>query len=578
MRNLTMRLGPLGWAAAMVAAALLVQVALHQRTGGVAPLATFYLAVTLAALFGGRIAGYLTMILGVTSAVYFLMEPAFELAVPRREDLFRIGFFIVNGVILTEVCGRYGGALASARQLRDEAVRSTRMTEAIEQQLRLALRAGRMAMWDHDAIANRLTTSPELNALLGFPEDHPLTIEEVRANYLPGERERLLADVAAALERGELYAEGELRYRHPDGSVRTFVISAEIVLNAAGEFARTTGVLLDITHLRSTEQSLSERESELKAALDAGKLATVDFDHRTGRFGPSPRLNELYAYPPDHKLTLEDVRARYHPAARDQVFEQRDREAADPRRDKFHWTIRLLLPGERERWVEGVGEYLRDEAGGIARSRGVVMDVTERILAERHQNLLIAELNHRVKNTLAVVQSIARHSFRGAEQSGEVRAFEERLAALARAHNLLTRKNWEGATIGEVVEESIRPFLDAHSGAFDIAGPPVEVSPKTAVNLALALTELGTNAVKYGALSEAGGMVRIEWMLPQGSGFRLCWSEHGGPAVAAPERKGFGTRMIERALAVELEGEVELAFRPEGVTCTVTAATLPRPR
>jgi PAS domain S-box-containing protein len=444
-----------------------------------------------------------------------------------------------------------------------------------EQRLRLALQAGRMAVWDHDAINDKLAASPELNKVLGYPEDYPLTIEEVRSRYLPGQRERLLSRLQDTLSRGENYAEGELLYQHPDGSVRSYAISGEIILDEQGQVSRTTGVLLDISRLRTTEASLMEREAELQAALEAGKLAIVDFDHRTGLFRDSPRLNELYGYAPGEQLTLEHVRARYHPDEAELVRSRAKIEGSDPSLDSFRWIIRLLLPDGADRWVEGVGEYIRDESGAILRSRGVLMDVTERVRADRHQQLLIAELNHRVKNTLAVVQSIAVHSFRGSETGTQVKAFEQRLGALASVHNLLTRHNWEGTTLGEVMEESVRPFRQTHADAFTFHGPRIEVSPKTAVNLALAVTELATNALKYGALSAASGQVCIQWSLSDDGSFELSWRESGGPSVTKPERRGFGTRMIERVLANELQGSVELNFGPEGVSCTVRAPAQP---
>jgi two-component sensor histidine kinase len=125
------------------------------------------------------------------------------------------------------------------------------------------------------------------------------------------------------------------------------------------------------------------------------------------------------------------------------------------------------------------------------------------------------------------------------------------------------------------MEESVRPFRQTHADAFTFHGPRIEVSPKTAVNLALAVTELATNALKYGALSAASGQVCIQWSLSDDGSFELSWRESGGPRVTKPERRGFGTRMIERVLANELQGSVELNFAQEGLSCTVRAPTQP---
>jgi two-component sensor histidine kinase len=196
-------------------------------------------------------------------------------------------------------------------------------------------------------------------------------------------------------------------------------------------------------------------------------------------------------------------------------------------------------------------------------------DVTDRKRFERHQQLLVGELNHRVKNTLAIVQSLTHQSFHSSVPADDaIRRFEGRLEALAAAHNLLTRKNWETATIADVAQAALAPF--GPGSRIQIGGPEVQVSPQTAVSLALALHELATNAAKYGALSNASGRVSVRWATEDDQ-LRLNWREEGGPPVIAPERRGFGTRMIERTLAAEFGGKVELEFRPEGVTCAVEA-------
>ena len=196
-------------------------------------------------------------------------------------------------------------------------------------------------------------------------------------------------------------------------------------------------------------------------------------------------------------------------------------------------------------------------------------DVTDHKRIERHQQLLVGELNHRVKNTLAVVQSLTHQSFHSSIPSEEaIRRFEGRLAALAAAHNLLTKRNWESATIAEIASAALGPFCP--SSRCHINGPDVRVSPQTAVNLALALHELATNAAKYGALSTDKGEVSIGWTV-EDERLELMWSEEGGPPVAPPERRGFGTRMIERTLAAEFGGKVSLEFLPEGARCTVVA-------
>jgi two-component system CheB/CheR fusion protein len=179
-------------------------------------------------------------------------------------------------------------------------------------------------------------------------------------------------------------------------------------------------------------------------------------------------------------------------------------------------------------------------------------------------------LNHRVKNSLATVQAIAFQTLKGDTPLAEARSrFEARLIALSRAHNLLTEQNWEGAGLERVVRDSVEHL--AGDCRFRIEGPGLWLAPRSALALALALHELGTNAAKYGALSVDGGVVDVVWQEADGI-FRLDWKERGGPAVVAPTRRGFGSRLIEQGLGADLGGEARIAFEPDGLRCTVEAA------
>ena len=194
-------------------------------------------------------------------------------------------------------------------------------------------------------------------------------------------------------------------------------------------------------------------------------------------------------------------------------------------------------------------------------------DVTDRKRAEEHQRLLINELNHRVKNTLAVVQSIAHQTLRQGNVDDEVRqALEGRLAALSAAHNVLTRESWSAASMREIVADAVAPFCS--DGRCTVEGPELRLNPRAAVSIALAVHELATNASKYGGLSSDTGRVEVEWKIEDGR-LGFTWREVGGPEVTVPSRRGFGTRMIERGLASDLDGVVTLDFKPEGLVFKV---------
>jgi PAS domain S-box-containing protein len=217
---------------------------------------------------------------------------------------------------------------------------------------------------------------------------------------------------------------------------------------------------------------------------------------------------------------------------------------------------------------------LRDASGALVGAVNMLVDITHHKQAEQRQQWLINELNHRVKNTLATVQSIAAQSFGGAAESQAHRWFEGRLLALSNAHDVLTRENWQGANLRDIVAQAVAPLCGQDKNRFEISGSDLRLPPKMALSLAMAIHELCTNAAKYGALSDAAGSVTVGWrVVPVGERRRLClrWAERGGPRVDLPRRKGFGSRLIERGLAHELGAEVRLEYAPSGVVCEIDA-------
>jgi PAS domain S-box-containing protein len=197
-------------------------------------------------------------------------------------------------------------------------------------------------------------------------------------------------------------------------------------------------------------------------------------------------------------------------------------------------------------------------------------------LQQRYQEqlkLLINELNHRVKNTLATVQSMAAQTMRReTDAQAAYESFEARLMGLSQVHDVLTRERWHGAPLAEVAERALRPFLGQVSERVRIEGPEVWLHPGAALNLALVFHELATNAVKYGALSVEAGRVALTWTFDEGEErLRMVWQESGGPPVSEPVRKGFGSRLIERGLRGELQGQAVVSFEPAGLICLMEA-------
>jgi two-component sensor histidine kinase len=207
---------------------------------------------------------------------------------------------------------------------------------------------------------------------------------------------------------------------------------------------------------------------------------------------------------------------------------------------------------------------------GLAFALGMARQIAR---GEALHTLLINELNHRVKNTLATVQSIAAQTFREAGDPAEARRkFDSRLAALGRAHNVLSDEKWDTADLREIVEGVLQPYAADNRQRLHLAGPEIRVAPRPALMISMALHELATNAAKYGALSNGTGEIFIDWA-PAANGaagdLRLTWRERGGPPVQPMERKGFGTRLIQDGFARQLGGSATLDLQPGGLTCTL---------
>ena len=214
-------------------------------------------------------------------------------------------------------------------------------------------------------------------------------------------------------------------------------------------------------------------------------------------------------------------------------------------------------------------------AGPDGESVGVFVegsDVTDRVLGDRQQKLLLDELNHRVKNTLSTVQAIADQTLRTNARPEDFRgAFESRLMALSATHNLLTATNWMSADLRDVAQLE---FLPHGPERYRLSGPTVALTPAQALALGLLFHELATNAAKHGALAHGDGCVKVVWRV-RGADLEIDWKEHDGPPVAPPTRSGFGTRLIERSLQGQLGGEAVLDYAPDGVRCHIRLPLAP---
>ena len=226
-------------------------------------------------------------------------------------------------------------------------------------------------------------------------------------------------------------------------------------------------------------------------------------------------------------------------------------------------------------WADVFISPVRDSAGDLVQHFISLVDLTKHKQEQASCKMLIDELNHRVKNTLSTVQSIVWQASRRSSDPEVIReAIESRLLALSRSHDLLTRVNWEGAGLRDLVDAALEPFgiANGRRERFVIEGQTVHLPPKATLALGIAFHELATNAVKYGAFSNDTGTILITWAIepaPESNRLVLRWQEKDGPQVAPPSRRGFGSQVIERGLAHELEGTASLEYRAEGLLCTI---------
>jgi len=238
--------------------------------------------------------------------------------------------------------------------------------------------------------------------------------------------------------------------------------------------------------------------------------------------------------------------------------------------ERVEYEAELPWRAHSPSWIHVVYAPYEEDDGSITGWVASVIDISERKHAERRQQLLLRELNHRVKNTLATVQSIAMHTLTPSPGLESKEVFEARLLALSRTHDLLAGTSWEGASLREMLQQELAPFQVADGTRFTIEGPDFEIWPKAVLALGMAFHELATNAAKHGALSTIGGNVSVMWDIwgPLGQrALRLEWRESGAPPVKKPERRGFGLGVIERGLSFELDACIELDFAPTGFVC-----------
>jgi PAS domain S-box-containing protein len=420
--------------------------------------------------------------------------------------------------------------------------------------------------------------NPAAERTFGYTREQALGKDLAELIIPPELREQHYRGMAHYLATGHGAVLGrrvELEALRADGS--RFPVELAISAVHFAEKVHFTAYLRDLTERNRAEVSLRENEQRLQATYEHAFVGIGEVDKRGQFLRVNEQLCSICGYTPEElfKRTFWDLT---HPDDRQADLEQFSQQMIGK---KYVYTLekRYIHKHGHIVWVEVAASRVDDPSGKPLYGIRVVRDISDRKQAEEHQQLLINELNHRVKNTLATVQSIASQTLRTAatlEKANE--AIQNRLLALSRAHNVLTQQNWEGAYLRDIIAEAIEPYRNQGQSSIHWSGPEIQLSPRMALALSMAIHELATNAVKYGALSNGTGEVRIMWLTDHTSSpprLLLRWEEKGGPTVEPPTRAGFGSRLIERSLAQDLNGKVKIDYASTGVICTVDAPVLP---
>jgi PAS domain S-box-containing protein len=450
--------------------------------------------------------------------------------------------------------------------------RSEAALKASKKRLELALDGAELGTFSADLTTGRLECDARTAQIHGHNAS-PQTIKEIRRFIPPDDRARIDAALAEAKRSGRRW---NVEYRvlpppnHPHaGETRWVAFESSVVRTHKGTPVGLLGVTRDITQRKRAEQALADQNVQATLAGRASLVGTYTSDTNEEKAQISPGYAAIHGLPEGTtEITRNEWLARVHPEdvgrlqmLRQQTFHQRLRE--------YKVDYRIIRDGE-VRWIESRTFISYNSDGLPERVIGANIDITERRRAEEHQRVLVAELDHRVKNVLATVSAVVSHTRQG---SGSVddfaAAIDGRIRSMATTHELLSSGRWQGISLAELIRCELAPYVTGSN--VKINGPQVLLKSEAAQATAMVLHELATNAAKYGALSTKRGRVSIRWDRRLNGHPRshlvLEWRELGGPPVVVPSKPSYGTSTIRDLIPYEFGGSVELVLAPEGVRC-----------
>src|SRR5262245_35696265 len=427
-----------------------------------------------------------------------------------------------------------------------------------------ALAASQVVAFEWDPTTGQSRRSDNADRILGVVGD-VCFLKQVH----PGDRGNFRTRIRGLSPGNPSYALA-FRFVRPDGRQIWLEETARGEFDGEGRLSRIKGLTRDITERKWAELALAERNAQLALAGRAALVGIYAYDVEAENVQISEGYAAIFGFPEGTtELPRSQWVARVHPEDLERMEDLRSRAFRD-RHDHYNAEYRILVPDRGVYWIEGRSFISYNGDGHPRRVAGVNIDVTQRKRAEERQRVLVAELDHRVKNVLATVSAVVSHTRRESTSLADfVEALDGRIGSMATTHELLSSSRWQGLSLSELVRRELAPYAAGHNT--EIAGPEVFLKPEAGQAMAMVLHELATNAAKYGALATKNGRVSVRWDERSNGQARsnlvLEWQESGGPPVVSIGKSSYGMSTVRDLIPYEFGGTVDLVLALDGVCC-----------
>ena len=554
------------WAAAaacVLAMAAAVAARIYFPLAG--PFISFYPAVLFCSLAGGRRLGALSVAVGLAASPFFFAPPLLTL----WNVISWLSFAVFGGLVVAAIDFQQR-TLAKSLRIAEDLRRQQRFTDQV-----ISTAPSLTYIYDLEKRHN-VFVSPQCRSMLGYDAGEIAAMgTRVMAELVhPDDMERVSGHFQSMLEQPDVAPpELEYRMRRKDGSW-IWLLSSDRVLDrmADGQPRQVLGTATDISARKRFEEELLTSEERFRGIFENAPIGISISDIGGNFVQCNPAYERILGYSAE-ELRNAPFATIVHP-------DDRPANLAEVKRlvgqevPFFEIANRSVHKSGRSVWVHKFVLLLRDRLGTPVNIVALVTDMTERKRDEEQIRLLVREVNHRSKNLLAVVQSVARQTAAYGEPADFAQRFSERLQGLSASHDLLVSDAWTGISLRALVLAQLAPFKELIGWRIALTGPPLRISAAAAQNIGMAIHELGANAVRFGALSNAEGQVTIAWRVEEaasGPRLEMAWQEEGGPPVAPPQRQGLGSIILTRLIEQSLEAEAKLDFAETGLSWTLSA-------